>query len=85
MESKKLYRQCFRPNHFVSECFRKGCKECGGKHHTLLHRSSTKSTLGTEQKLEKDQVEPKESREASKPTSSTLLAACSNKFTDNRC
>lgn len=62
MKSKKLCRQCFRPNHFVSECFRKYCKECGGRHHTLLHRSSIKSTLGTEQKLEKDQVEPKESR-----------------------
>lgn len=37
----KLCENCLRPNHFVKECYSKGCRvrECDYKHHSLLHEA----------------------------------------------
>lgn len=41
IRNNNLCGNCLQPNHRIYECRSSACKECGKRHHTLLHRKET--------------------------------------------
>lgn len=50
LAAAKLCVNCLRPGHRVGQCFWRGCKQCGKKHNTVLHYSSSDPRLKSLQK-----------------------------------
>lgn len=40
----KLYLNCLRNDHFIKSCRSGSCRECTGRHNTLLHRAIRESS-----------------------------------------
>lgn len=57
IRSKRVCSNCLRPGHFKTQCKSSGCKQCKGKHNTMLHTNAHNSKLETNAAVETNKDE----------------------------
>ncbi|XP_044746498.1 uncharacterized protein LOC123308039 [Coccinella septempunctata] len=57
VKEMKLCINCLRPNHISSDCKWSGCRVCGEKHNSILHKETENSNLALSQQRSEEQTQ----------------------------
>ena len=80
---RKLCLNCLRPGHRSEDCDGSKCKQCGRKHHTLLHRESIHNRNTNHQTTSGTTSTQANDKQKNNPTATTAIEKSKdeNKFT----